>query len=199
VLDVSRLIKSAGLSLTVRIIGTAPPRYSEYLERLRSETAHLPVIWDLGLSETQIAERLAEAFLAYLPYPDGASERRTTLKAALLNGVAVLTTRGPQTPRNLGRVVRFCQTAEDALVAIRHLTAHTEEMAGMVTAAAHFGKTYSWERIAELHLRVYRDALSQELGHGQIESHPTQLETRVALNRTNVSHGEKSADNSCTE
>jgi hypothetical protein len=67
VVDLSRLIKSAGLLLTVRIIGTAPPRYSAYLARLQSETTHLPITWDLGLSEQQVAERLAQASIAYLP------------------------------------------------------------------------------------------------------------------------------------
>jgi glycosyltransferase involved in cell wall biosynthesis len=180
VVELSRLIRSAGLSLTVRIIGTAPPRHTEYLERLRSETTHLPIIWDLDLSDIQIAERLGEASIAYLPYPDGASERRTTLKAALLNGVAVLTTSSAQTPHNLGRVVRFCQSAEEALAAIRHLISHTEEIVRMASAAAHSAKKYSWERIAELHLRVYQRVLSQKVIHGQIHSDRAQLETRGA-------------------
>jgi len=179
VLDLSRLIQSAGLALTVRILGTAPPRCSDYLKRLRSETADLPVLWDIGLNEMQIAERLAGASLAYLPYPDGASERRTTLKAALLNGVAVLTTRAAQTPPDLEAVVRFCPTAEDALAATRHLLGHGDELAGMAAAAVRFGKTCGWERIAELHLRVYQGVLSQRVGQAQIQSDRRQLEAGV--------------------
>lgn len=180
VVELSRLIKSAGLSLTVRIIGTAPPRHTEYLERLRLETTNLPITWDLDLSETQIAQRLAEASIAYLPYPDGATERRTTLKAALLNGVAVLTTRSPQTPRSLGRLMRFCQTAEEALTAIRHLISHPEELVRMATAAADSGKTYSWERIAELHRQVYWRVLSHKVRQGRIHSEGGQPQTRGA-------------------
>lgn len=180
VVELSRLIKSSGLSLTVRILGTAPPRHREYLERLRAEAADLPVVWDLDLSEIQIAERLGHASIAYLPYPDGASERRTTLKAALLNGVAVLTTRGPQTPRSLADVVRFCQKPEEALAAIRHLTGHGEEIASMASVAAQSVESYSWKRIAELHMRVYQRVLGRRAGQVAIRADGTQGEPREA-------------------
>jgi glycosyltransferase involved in cell wall biosynthesis len=161
VVELSQLIKLAGLSLRVRVIGTTPPRYAEYLERLRSDSAQLPIIWDLDLNETRIAERLGEAAIAYLPYPDGASERRTTLKAALLNGVAVVTTRSPQTPHNLEQVVKFCSTANAALAVIRRLIDDIEELARMAREAVNYAKAYSWERIAEQHVCVYQSVLSQ--------------------------------------
>ena len=184
VVELSRLIESAHLSLKVRIIGKAPFRYVDYLKKLQSETAHLPVIWDLDLSEEQVAERLADSSLAYLPYPDGASERRTTLKAALLNGVAVLTTRSSQTPSSLDKAVKFCATAEEGLAAICHLLQHPEELARMATAAAYYGRMYTWERIAELHLRVYQGAVSQKVSPVQIQSDRAQLETPVGVEPT---------------
>ena len=67
VVELSRLIKSAGLSLKVRMIGKAPLRAVDYLDSLRSETKHLPIVWDLDLSEEEVAERLADASIAYLP------------------------------------------------------------------------------------------------------------------------------------
>jgi glycosyltransferase involved in cell wall biosynthesis len=182
VVELSRLIKSAGLSLKVRVIGKAPLRSVDYLERLRSETAHLPMIWDLDLSEEQVAEKLADASIAYLPYPDGASERRTTLKAALLNGVAVLTTRSSQTSHSLGRAVKFCATAQEALAVICHLLQHTEEITRMAATGVYSGKVYAWERIAELHLRVYQGVLSRS--RVQIRSDRSQLETRVGIEST---------------
>lgn len=184
VVELSRLIKSAGLSLKVRMIGKAPLRHVDYLERLRSETGHLPIIWDLDLREEQVAERLTDASIAYLPYPDGASERRTTLKAALLNGVAVVTTRSSQTPQTLGKAVKFCATAEDALAAIYHLLQHPEELARMATAAAYSGKRYTWERIAELHQRVYQGVLSRKVNRVQIQSGQAELKTPVGIEST---------------
>lgn len=170
VVELSRIIRSKGLALRVRMLGKTPLRHRDYLAKLRSETAELPLIWDLDLSPEQIADKLAAASMAYLPYPDGASERRTTLKAALVNGVAVLTTRGVRTPHHLGRVVKFCQTAEEALAAICYVVEHQEEMAKMSAAAAESGKKFSWERIAALHLRVYQRVLNQTVSHVRIRS-----------------------------
>jgi glycosyltransferase involved in cell wall biosynthesis len=184
VVELSRLIKSAGLSFKVRIIGKAPLRYADYLARLRSETTDLPIIWDLDLSEEQVAERLARASIAYLPYPDGASERRATLKAALLNGVAVLTTRSSQTPHSLERAARFCASAEEVLAAICHLSQHTEEIERMTVAGTSLGKRYTWERIAGLHLRVYRTVLRQKVRHVRIQPNRAPLDTRVGVEST---------------
>jgi glycosyltransferase involved in cell wall biosynthesis len=184
VVELSRLIKSAGLSFKVRVIGKAPLRYADYLARLRSETTDLPIIWDLDLSEEQVAERLAQASIAYLPFPDGASERRTTLKAALLNGVAVLTTRSGQTPHSLERAVRFCTSAEEVLSAICHLFHHTEEMERMAVAATSLGRRYTWERIAGLHLRVYQSVLRRKVRHVHIQPDRAQLETTVGIEST---------------
>lgn len=161
VLELSTLIKSYGLPLTVRIIGRAPGKHVDYLERLRSSGGEdLPVTWDLDLGEEQVAERLASSSIAYLPYPDGASERRATLKAALANGVAVITTRGPQTPRNLEGLVTFCEAPAEALAAALFLLDHPNERARLVRNGDRYVGQCTWERIAELHLGIYRNLLS---------------------------------------
>ena len=46
-------------------------------------------------TEAEIADGLAACDMVIQPYPDGASCRRTTLMAALVNGRAVVTTTGP--------------------------------------------------------------------------------------------------------
>ncbi len=48
-----------------------------------------------GVPAAAVAECLRACDLAVQPYPDGASARRTTLMAALANGVPVVTTVGP--------------------------------------------------------------------------------------------------------
>jgi len=188
VVELSRLIRSAGLSLKVRIIGKAPFRYLDYLKRLRSETAYLPIIWDIDLTEEQVAERLAGASIAYLPYPDGASERRTTLKAALVNGVAVLTTRSSQTPHSLGEAVRFCASAKDALETISYLIQHPEEMARISNAAACSGGAFTWAGIAEQHVRVYQSVLDQESSRKQLQLDCKQIEAAVRNESTQSEH-----------
>ena len=173
VLALGERIKSAGLPWVVRIIGRVPPKHAAYSEELRRQSKGLPIIWEHDLSEEQIADRLAEASIAYLPYSDGASERRTTLKAALLSGLAVITTRGPHTPHDLGGVVKFSLNSEEALDAARSLVESPVEMARMATKAVQYGMRYAWERIAKLHLEIYDSVLSKRSSHGTIEAENT--------------------------
>lgn len=160
VLELADLLRKSALPLVVRVIGRVPTKHVAYFDQLRLKAAGLPIIWDRDLSGGQIAERLAESSIAYLPYWDGASERRTTLNAALLSGLAVITTRGPHTPNGLDGVVRFCQSAGEALEAISSLVKSPEERSKMTAKAVQYGQRYSWEHIAKLHIDVYHSVLA---------------------------------------
>jgi glycosyltransferase involved in cell wall biosynthesis len=160
VIKLGEIIKSRELSFRIRILGSAPPQHVEYFEHLKARTATLPIIWDHGLSEQQIASKLAASSIAYLPYPDGVSERRATLSAAMLNGVAVITTRGPQTPPDLGGSVRFCESPEEALAAATFLASNPKERAKLVDEARWYARQFAWERIADLHGALYQQLLT---------------------------------------
>ena len=169
IVELSRLIKLRGLALKVRIIGRRRPEHIGYLEKLRSITAELPVIWDLELSEEQVAERLASSSVAYLPFPDGASERRTSLKAALANGVAVVTTRGSHTSANLENILRFSNNPEEALTAACSLMESEEERTNLARNAVQYLRRFTWEQVAQLHLAIYTSLVSLEYGSDPVE------------------------------
>jgi glycosyltransferase involved in cell wall biosynthesis len=179
VLELGNRIRTAGLPLVVRIIGQAPLKHAAYFDELRLKATGLPIIWDQDLSEEQIAKRLARSTIAYLPYPDGASERRTTLKAALLSGLAVITTRSPHTPRDLGGVVRFCRNSEEALAAVNSLIQSPEETSRMAAKAVQYGQRYGWERIAKQHLRVYDSVLSKRSSPSMVQAENAKLLARL--------------------
>lgn len=162
VVELAQLIKSEGLALKVRMIAKPRPERMEYFEKLRLATAGLPVIWDLNLDEEQVAERLASSSVAYFPFPDGVSERRSTLKAALANGVAVITTQGPHTPEVMKGFLRFSGGPREALVAARSLLESPEERTRLTRNAAEYLRQCTWERVAEFHLGVYRSLLCPE-------------------------------------
>ena len=155
VIELSKLIKAAGLPLIIRVIGGVALKHLDYFYELQSKTAALPIVWDRDLSEEEIAERLARASIAYLPYPDGASERRTTLKAALVSGLGVVTTGGRHTPVELERVVKLSQSPEEALATIRFLMENPDELSTMSSKAVEYSLRYSWECISKGHLKLY--------------------------------------------
>ncbi|MGA7342215.1 MAG: glycosyltransferase family 4 protein [Terracidiphilus sp.] len=157
VIELSRLIQSDGLAWKVRIIGGLAPERMEYFQKLKAETAALPVIWDVNRSEEEVAERLASSAVAYFPFPDGASERRSSFKAALANGVAVVTTSGAHTTEAMKTFQKFAETPREALGAIHSLLQNPPERARLARNAADFLLT--WERSAELHEAIYRRLL----------------------------------------
>jgi glycosyltransferase involved in cell wall biosynthesis len=164
ILQLGELVKSAGLRLRIRAIGTPQSaKYLPYFEDLRARSASLPITWDHGLSDNEVAQKLASASIAYLPYPDGASELRSSLKAALLNSLAVVTTRGPHTPTNLEGVVEFCKNPDDALKVIRFLIEHPTERAILTSNAARYVKDWTWEHTAQLHAALYQKVLTTTL------------------------------------
>lgn len=177
VLGLAELIKEGGFKLRIRIIGNTPAKHEAYFEELRSKADRLPIVWDCGLPEKQISEKLACASIAYLPYPDGASERRATLKAALANGVVVITKRGPQTPRALEGVLRFCDDPEEALIAIKALIGSPEERASLMRKGRQYAQQYSWDYIADLHGKLYHQLLSS------YSQHAAETETAHVENR----------------
>ncbi|MGH9607862.1 MAG: glycosyltransferase family 4 protein [Terracidiphilus sp.] len=157
VIELSRLIRSEGLTWKVRIIGGLAPERMEYFQKLKAETAALPVIWDVNRCEEEVAERLASSAVAYFPFPDGASERRSSFKAALANGVAVVTTSGAHTTEAMKTFQKFAETPREALGAIHSLLQNPPERDRLARNAADFLLT--WERSAELHAAIYRRLL----------------------------------------
>lgn len=160
VIALAELVQASGLSFRIRIMGSCPPKHTGYFEELKSKTSTLPIIWDDELSERQVARRLASSSIAYLPYPDGVSERRASFKAVLLNGVTTITTRGQHTPFNLEGLVSFCATPEDALAAVHFLAENGEHRTLLADKARQYALQFTWERIAEAHIELYKSVIS---------------------------------------
>ncbi len=160
-IEFAALLKLSGLPLRLRIVGSLQSnKFIPYFEELRARSAGLPITWDHGLSEQEVAERLARASMAYLPYPDGAAELRSTLKAALLNGLAIITTRGAKTPADLENVVKFAENPRQAVEMCRFFLDTPEEMEILSLRAMSYVREWTWERTAELHEGIYRRLLA---------------------------------------
>lgn len=150
------LIKKHSLNLKIRIIGKVQEGRKEYFENLRKELLNLPVIIDLNLSDDAVAEILAKSHIAYLPYPDGATTRRTSLLAALSNGVVVITTKGTDTPSELDHIVMYAKTPEEALQYILNLINNRDIINLFSAKGRKYAEKFRWDHIAEMHIEVYK-------------------------------------------
>jgi glycosyltransferase involved in cell wall biosynthesis len=79
--------------ISVQLLGRGGERYREELVRGRPAWA-ARVSAAADLSAPEVAARLRACALVVQPYPDGVSSRRTSVMAALANGVPVVTTFG---------------------------------------------------------------------------------------------------------
>ena len=176
VITLAQLIKVSGPSFRIRIIGSCPPKHAGYLQELKSKTSALPIIWDCGLTEEQVAKRLASSSIAYLPYPDGVSERRASFKAALLNGMTVITTRGPHTPSSFESFAIFCANPKEALVAARSLAENGEHRTVLADKARHYARQFTWEGTAEAHVALYQNLMSESRSQDLVPLESSELE-----------------------
>lgn len=159
VLTLAKLIKEKYLPLCIRIIGMPDPRQINYYNELRVIAKDYPVIWDIGLSEKEVAKLLARSKIAYVPFPDGASERRGSLLALLSNAVATVTTRGLHTPSDLDGVVEFASNPEQALKVINKIIYDKEWQMRLIKNGLAYANRFTWENIAAKHIELYEKIL----------------------------------------
>ena len=161
VLDLAGILKQRVSGMTVRIIGLVQKEQKSYLDAMREKSASLPVVWDIGLSNEATADRLARVAYAYAPFPDGASERRGSLLALLANGVATITTRGPQTPQALDKAVEFAASPEDAASILEALSSDPGRRQELSRHGVQYASQFSWLAIADLHIELYQTRMKQ--------------------------------------
>lgn len=167
VIRLAYLAKSEGVSLSVRIIGSVDSKQQPYLDQLQSASAGLPIRWELGLPEPQVANLLARSRIAYMPFPDGASERRSSLLALLLNGVATVSTKGAFTTGAMADAIAFAETPEEALHIVKGLMAAPEKQELLAQKARRYARRHGWDSIASRHLELYREVLQHTQPTGQ--------------------------------
>lgn len=161
-LEVARRASERGWQQRFEVIGRTPTFAEGYAEEVRRRARELAnVHWVGGVEAGELAERLRGAVAAYLPYPDGVSERRSSLLVMLEAGVPVVTTVGKATTEDLRSAVIAVRGAEDALEAIRRLSEDRELREEMRRRGRHYAAARSWERIALEHKALYERIFSR--------------------------------------
>jgi glycosyltransferase involved in cell wall biosynthesis len=163
VLEMARIFKAKASAFSVRVVGTVLPGNEEYYAQLRDRSRDLPIEWCLGLEGPSLSYALAKTEVAYLPFPDGASERRSSLIAMLANGAAVITTRGLHTPIDLNNVVLFADSADEAVLLVESVFGDDASRTSLQRAALKHAVKYSWTTIRDEHLAVYDELQDKKL------------------------------------
>jgi glycosyltransferase involved in cell wall biosynthesis len=156
VIHLARLFKQRANGLAVRIVGTVLPGSESYYAQLRNASHDLPLQWVMDLDGVALSSALAQTQVSYLPYPDGASERRGSLIAMLANKAANLTTHGSHTPSTLEPAVQFAESPLQAVEFAENLFNNPAVLHAMQQQSAELAARFSWNSIAEDHMAIYQ-------------------------------------------
>jgi glycosyltransferase involved in cell wall biosynthesis len=162
-------------------IGDSDPTNAVYQQKI------LKLIDDLALRDmviftgyvvpTDVSAHLMASDICVLPFRDGASFRRGSLMAALAHGLPIVTTKAPvinsphteDTSGLLPKLVHgenclLISPGDDrALVeAVRQLMDSPKLRKMLAEGASQLAKNFSWERIAQETVGMYRSILKQE-------------------------------------
>jgi glycosyltransferase involved in cell wall biosynthesis len=155
VLNLAEILQRRHSRIRIQIVGALSQEHQGYAEEFLRRTAGLPIDCHIDLPEEKVAHQLAEAGIGYLPFPDGASDRRGSLKAALASGLPCVTTSGDATPSGLASFVRFASTPEQAWPVIEHLAENQPVREEMSLAGIRYAQQFEWRSIAMKHKDIY--------------------------------------------
>jgi glycosyltransferase involved in cell wall biosynthesis len=113
------------------------------------------VQWIMDRNESGVADVFSQGGIAYLPFFDGASERRGSLKAVLASGLPTITTESNQTTDNIRAAVVIASNPSVAYQRICDLVASPNARRALMAAALRYSEPFSWKAIAESHLKLY--------------------------------------------
>jgi GT2 family glycosyltransferase/glycosyltransferase involved in cell wall biosynthesis len=147
--------------ITFRFIGDLHPHHREYFASIRKlAEMYMPVEhleWMIGMSPKEVARALSGSDVCLLPYPDGASLRRTTLMAALSLGVPVVTTKTGETPdlfKDRNNVL-FADGPERMAEMVMLVMNDKDLAATLALNGREVSTLFSWDRIADHHVTMY--------------------------------------------
>jgi glycosyltransferase involved in cell wall biosynthesis len=146
---IERFIVDTGpLAGKYRIVlaGQVIERQRKYFENIKKLCMENGIEMHINLSDAEVADLLNNSKIAYLPFPDGVSERRGSLFASLVNGAVAVATIGKFTTDALAEaVIDMEKYSLEDILSNHNLLMKKKE------AADYFMQTqmpHSWEDVA---------------------------------------------------
>ncbi|MBI5876333.1 MAG: glycosyltransferase family 4 protein [Chloroflexi bacterium] len=145
-------------------VGTSDPTNRAYATKVKGLLDQLGVggrvIWAGYRPPAEISALWRASDIAVLPYADGASLRRGTLMAALAHGMPIVSTTPVVAVAQLrdGENIALAPPDDDEALAARvaRLIASPEARAQLARGAYALAQEFTWPRIVDRHLELYR-------------------------------------------
>lgn len=143
-------VKKKYSNISAFIMGQIQAEQEEYANRIINKAKENGIETFINYEADKVAEILSDTKFAYLPFPDGVSERRGSLLACMSNGCAIISTRGKYTTRELEQSCIIVDE-EDSVRKIEDvLTSKKETHEMWQNESTHYMKNLpkSWDEIA---------------------------------------------------
>lgn len=134
------------------IMGTVLDIYKNYFDKIKQQYDSYNIEWKLNFDEHAVAKELTKIKYVYLPFEDGASERRGSLLAAVGNGAYVISTPGKYVTSIIKSSVEFATSYMEA----KKIILHAEESL-IYKKNLELKNYYSWDSILLAHLKIYQE------------------------------------------
>lgn len=153
-LELKRLaLKQNFQHLGFSLIGGVSDNEVEYSEKVLTECKELGIQLKLNVDPMEVARLLASSKYGYLHFPDGATERRSSLLAMLSSGLVTFTTKSKMTPSSFNDAMIFVEKPKEVLEII--LSDPSGSALAKKRASIGFRKKYDWSNIVERHKSIY--------------------------------------------
>ena len=147
------------------IVGAVVPQHAGYADAVGRTAAECGITIAANLGIEQVADALARATVALMPFPDGASFRRGSMFAAAACGTPIATTIGVDTPPELLPFLASAHTIEELFaVTLNYL----RDPAARDVAHRHseqLSAKFGWEQTADSYCKVFSEL--RQLGHNK--------------------------------
>jgi glycosyltransferase involved in cell wall biosynthesis len=182
-LDLCEIARAASSGFTFEMIGAIPEQHRRYAEAILQRAAACNVGISIDLPNDAVANRLATATFAYLPFPDGASGKRGTLAAATVNKLIVVTRHSGITPEWIRSATLDAKRPEEALEIFTRLHADSRRREAAAKKSALVASRFRWDVIAQRHADLYQSLLNTADGRPRVPAAPSasaKFEPRMA-------------------
>lgn len=172
-LDLCEIAAAESTDFTFDLMGAIPAQHRRYAETIirRASAARIDIAIDLP--GDAVASRLATSSFAYLPFPDGASAKRGTLAAAIVNKLIVITRHSDITPGWIRSATLDAPRPGDALKRLLLLRSDSRRREAATRQGALAGSRFRWDAIAQRHADLYRDLLWATEGKSGVAAAPS--------------------------
>ena len=143
----------------VYVMGQIQPEFASFHQPLLRMLEQKGITYMGDKSQEEVAAVLADTKMMYLPYPDGLSERRGSFLAAVINGAAIVSSKGAFTSRRQQALFSLVPVNE----ALSNITKWLEDDSWLEEQQKHSLEytqsevPVSWEQIAEDYRRIVHE------------------------------------------